>query len=74
MTNREYEFFDMIKRHDYFYVYADDQLSYRKGKEGREKINLHIKAYPDDRWVWERYCRSVDHGKWPLTLEELCSD
>jgi hypothetical protein len=74
MTDREYNFFDMIKRHDYFFIYADDQLSYKKGQESRKKIYMHIENFPNDEWIWKRYCQSVDRGTWPSALEELRDD
>jgi len=74
MEEFEFEFFDLLKRHDFWYTFSDDHRAYKKGSAQRIVIGEQLKENPSLRWVWDSFCRSMEERKTPLSLEELRRD
>lgn len=74
MEEVEFKFFDLIKKHDYWYTMSEDRRVYDKGTQQRKSITLMLQTYPDLKWIWDRFCRAMDDHRPPLSLEELRRD
>ena len=51
----ENEFIEMLKRHDWYYLYSDSQEIYRKGENSRAKINSVMEKQPELKKIYEKY-------------------
>jgi hypothetical protein len=74
MDELEFQFFDLLKKHDFWYEMSDDHLVWRKGCNEREEIGRWLKDYPSLMWIWDRFCRAMNNSRAPLSLEELRRD
>lgn len=74
MEEEEFKFFDQVKKHDFWYSMSDDHLAWEKGHNERVGIGLMLQAYPELMWIWDKFCRAMESGRRPLSLEELRRD
>jgi len=74
MEELEFQFFDLLKKHDFWYTYSDDHRAYKKGSAQRIVIGGWLKEHPSLQWVWDNFCRSMEERKTPLSLEEIRRD
>ncbi len=73
MEELEFEFFDLLKKHDFWYAMAEGTPYYR-GRDERRVINKQLKEYPSLTWIYDRFTRAVLERRTPLSLEELRRD
>jgi hypothetical protein len=74
MEEEEFKFFDQVRKHDFWYSMSDDHGVWEKGNNERIGIGLMLKSYPQLAWIWDGFCRAMDEGRRPLSLEELRRD
>lgn len=74
MEEKEFQFFDLIQRHDFWYSYSDDNRHYSKGKDERNEINKWLEQHPNLSWIWDRFCKAKSDRRAPSSLEELRRD
>jgi hypothetical protein len=74
MEEQEFQFFDLLKKHDFWYTYSDDHRYYIRGRDERKVIYQKIDECPKLIWIWDKFCRAVSDQKTPSSLEELRRD
>lgn len=74
MEELEFKFFDLLKKHDFWYTYSDDHSVYKRGSAQRVVIGNWLKEHPSLQWIWDRFCKAMDERKTPMSLEEIRRD
>lgn len=74
MEEKEFQFFDLLKKHDFWYTYSDDHRYYIRGKNERKVIYQWLEDSPSLMWIWDRFCKAVSDRRAPSSLEELRRD
>ena len=74
MEELEFQFFDLLKKHDFWYTYSDDHQAFKKGSAQRIVIGKWLKDHPSLKWVWDSFCRAMEAQKNPMSLEEIRRD
>ena len=73
MEELEFEFFDLLKKHDFWYTMAEGEPYYR-GRDERKVIHRRLKDCPSLMWIYDKFTRAVMDRRTPLSLEELRRD
>jgi len=74
MEELEFQFFDLLKKHDLGYDRSCDHGFWMKEAKKRRLIGQWLKDHPSLNWIWDGYVRRFTEGRTPLTLEELRRD
>lgn len=74
MEEKEFQFFDLLKKHDFWYNYSDDHRYYTRGRNQRYEIYQWLKDHPSLMWVWDGFCKAMSDRRTPSSLEELRRD
>ena len=74
MDEKEFQFFDLLKKHDFWYAYSDDHRYYIRGQNERMVINEWLENYPSLGWIWDRFSRAMSQDQCLSSLEELRRD
>ena len=74
MEEKEFQFFDLIQKHDFWYSYSDDNRYYTKGRDERKEIHRWLEQYPSLSWIWDSFCKAMSDRRAPSSLEELRRD
>ena len=74
MEELEFEFFDLLKKHDLGYQRSCDHRFWMDEATKRRVIAQWLKDYPRLNWIWDGYVRRFNENRIPLSLEELRRD
>jgi|TARA_R100000406_G_scaffold83064_1_gene65441 hypothetical protein len=74
MEELEFQFFDLLQKHDLGYDRSCDHGFWMKESTKRRVIAQWLKDHPSLNWIWDAYCRRFNEGRRPLSLEELRRD
>lgn len=74
MEELEFQFFDLLKKHDLGYDRSCDHGFWMQEATKRRVIGQWLKDHPNLNWIWDTYCRRFNEGRRPLSLEELRRD
>lgn len=74
MEELEFQFFDLLKKHDLGYDRSCDHRVFMEEAKKRRVIGQWLKDYPSLYWIWDSFTRRFNEGREPLTLEELRRD
>jgi len=74
MEEKEFQFFDLIRKHDFWYTYSDDHRYYIRGRDQRKEIHRWLEEYPNLSWIWDKFCKAMSDRRAPSSLEELRRD
>lgn len=74
MEEKEFQFFDLIRKHDFWYTYSDDHRYYVRGRDERKEIHRWLEECPSLSWIWDKFCKAMSDRREPSSLEELRRD
>jgi len=74
MEELEFEFFDLLKKHDFGYDRSCDHRVFMEEAKKRRVIGQWLNNHPSLYWIWDSFTRRFREGRTPLTLEELRRD
>ena len=74
MDEIEFQFFDLLKKHDFWYEKTCDHFVWTKGSQERREIGQWLKEHPQLNWIWVKFAKAKSELHEPTSLEELRRD